>query len=59
MKPVSLIEHALHNSSRPRDVVLDPYSGAGSTMIARCHGQSITNNEAPQEGLQKDSEAIS
>ena len=24
MKPVSLIEHALHNSSRPRDVVLVP-----------------------------------
>jgi DNA modification methylase len=34
MKPVELVERAIRNSSRRRDVVLDPYSGAGSTMIA-------------------------
>jgi DNA modification methylase len=34
MKPVALVERAIQNSSRPRDVVLDPYAGAGSTMIA-------------------------
>jgi DNA modification methylase len=34
MKPVELVERAVRNSSRRRDVVLDPMSGAGSTMIA-------------------------
>ena len=33
-KPTLLVEHAIQNSSRPRDVVLDAYAGAGSTMIA-------------------------
>jgi DNA modification methylase len=34
MKPVVLVERALRNSSRRRDVVLDPLGGAGSTLIA-------------------------
>jgi DNA modification methylase len=34
MKPVELIERAIRNSSRPGDVVLDPFGGSGSTMIA-------------------------
>jgi DNA modification methylase len=34
MKPVELVERAIRNSSRPGDVVLDPFAGAGSTMIA-------------------------
>jgi DNA modification methylase len=34
MKPVELIEHMIYNSSRLRDLVLDPYAGAGSTMMA-------------------------
>jgi DNA modification methylase len=34
MKPVALIERALANSSRAGDVVLDPFAGAGSTVIA-------------------------
>jgi hypothetical protein len=34
MKPVELIERVIHNSSRRRDLVLDPYAGAGSTMMA-------------------------
>jgi DNA modification methylase len=34
MKPVELIEHAIGNSSQSRDVVLDPFGGAGSTLIA-------------------------
>jgi len=33
MKPVELVERAVHNSSRRRDVVLDPFGGAGSTLI--------------------------
>lgn len=34
MKPVELIEHALENSSRPRQIVLDLFGGSGSTLIA-------------------------
>jgi DNA modification methylase len=34
MKPVELIERALHNSSKTRDTVLDPFGGSGSTLIA-------------------------
>jgi site-specific DNA-methyltransferase (adenine-specific) len=37
MKPVALIDRALANSSRPGDVVLDPFAGSGSTLIA-AHG---------------------
>ncbi len=33
-KPVELIERALHNSSKTRDIVLDPFAGSGSTLIA-------------------------
>lgn len=33
-KPVSLIERALRNSSRRGDIVLDPFGGSGSTLIA-------------------------
>lgn len=34
MKPVSLIERAVRNSSRRGDIVLDPFGGSGSTLIA-------------------------
>ena len=34
MKPVELIERALRNSSQRGNVVLDPFGGAGSTLIA-------------------------
>lgn len=34
MKPVALIERMLVNSTRPGDVVLDPFGGSGSTLIA-------------------------
>jgi DNA modification methylase len=34
MKPVALIEQAIKNSSRERDIVLDPFGGSGSTLIA-------------------------
>ena len=33
-KPVELIERAIRNSSKSRDTVLDPFAGAGSTLIA-------------------------
>lgn len=35
-KPVELIEICLRNSSRRGEVVLDPFAGSGSTLIA-CH----------------------
>nr|WP_265044069.1 DNA methyltransferase [Wolbachia endosymbiont (group A) of Scambus nigricans] len=34
MKPVELMERAIVNSSRPGDIVLDPFSGSVSTLIA-------------------------
>ena len=34
MKPVALILRMLENSTRPGDVVLDPFGGSGSTLIA-------------------------
>jgi len=33
-KPVELIRRCLANSTRPGDVVLDPFAGSGSTLIA-------------------------
>jgi DNA modification methylase len=34
MKPVALVEHAIRNSSRRGEVVLDPFAGSGTTVIA-------------------------
>lgn len=34
MKPVALITRALKNSTRPGEVVLDPFGGSGSTLVA-------------------------
>lgn len=34
MKPVELVERAIRNSSRPGDVVLDPFGGSGTALIA-------------------------
>jgi DNA modification methylase len=34
MKPVALIEQALVNSSREQELVLDPFGGSGSTLMA-------------------------
>jgi DNA modification methylase len=34
MKPVELVARAVRNSSRPGEVVLDPFAGAGSTLLA-------------------------
>ncbi|MBL1434722.1 MAG: site-specific DNA-methyltransferase [Rhodobacteraceae bacterium] len=33
-KPVELMAHYIENSSQPGDVVLDPFMGSGSTMLA-------------------------
>ena len=34
MKPVGLVERALHNSSQRGDLVFDPFGGSGTTLIA-------------------------
>ncbi len=34
MKPVELVERAVRNSSKTQDIVLDPFGGSGSTLIA-------------------------
>jgi len=34
MKPIALVANALLNSSENADVVLDPFGGSGSTLIA-------------------------
>jgi DNA modification methylase len=34
MKPVALVERAVRNSSKSRGLVLDPFGGSGSTLIA-------------------------
>lgn len=34
MKPLALIERAITNSSRDGDLILDPFLGSGTTLIA-------------------------
>jgi DNA modification methylase len=34
MKPIELVQRSLLNSSKPGNVVLDPFGGSGSTLIA-------------------------
>ena len=34
MKPVGLVERAIRNSSRRGGLVLDPFGGSGTTLIA-------------------------
>jgi DNA modification methylase len=34
MKPVRLIARLMQNSSKPRNIVLDPFGGSGSTLMA-------------------------
>jgi len=37
MKPVELVERAIRNSSKSRDIVLDLFGGSGTTLIAAEH----------------------
>lgn len=46
-KPVALVERALRNSSKARDLVVDPFLGSGTTLIAAerlgrtCYGMEL------------------
>jgi DNA modification methylase len=50
MKPLALVERALHNSSSAGDVVLDLFLGSGTTMIAAertgrvCYGMELSEH---------------
>lgn len=47
MKPLPLIERAISNSTEPRHLVLDPFLGSGTAIIAaertgrRCYGMDL------------------
>ena len=47
MKPIALIENCLLNSSKENDLIIDPFLGSGSTMVAahqlnrKCFGIEI------------------
>jgi site-specific DNA-methyltransferase (adenine-specific) len=41
MKPVELIIRAINNSSRAKDLILDPFGGSGSTLIAAEQTQRV------------------
>jgi DNA modification methylase len=47
MKPVELVAHMVGNSSKVNSIILDPFLGSGTTMIAaeqlnrRCYGMEI------------------
>lgn len=34
MKPIALLAYLINNSSRPGEIVLDPFGGSGSTLLA-------------------------
>jgi DNA modification methylase len=46
MKPVALIERAIKNSSKLGDIVLDPFCGSGTTLIAAEHLNSGPHSTA-------------
>ena len=52
-KPLALVEPAIANSSRPGDIVLDPFLGSGSTLTAAertgraCYGVELDPAIAP------------
>ena len=47
MKPVSLVEHCLRNSSQQGDLGVEPFAGSGTTLVAsqnlgrRCYGVEL------------------
>ena len=58
MKPVALVERAIRNSSKSRDIVLDPFGGPGSTLILREGGAAGAACGAGSEVLRRDRAAL-
>ena len=59
MKPVALVERAIRNSSKSRDIVLDPFGGSGSTLIACREGRAPgAAGRARSEVLRRDRAAL-
>jgi DNA modification methylase len=52
MKPVGLVAECLSNSTKPGDLVYEPFAGSGSTLIAaeqlhrRCYAMEIDRRYA-------------
>ena len=64
MKPVELVEQAIQNSTKPRDVVLDAFGGSGTTIIAcqktgraaraiELHAEVLRRDRAPVAGIHR------
>jgi len=53
MKPVELVERAVENSSQAGDTVLDPFAGAGTTLIAceRLKRRALDRTGRPLRGF--------
>lgn len=41
MKPIALLSHLIRNSSKQDDIVLDPFAGSGSTLVACEHEERV------------------
>lgn len=65
--PVKILERIIASSSNPGDVILDPFSGSGTTLIAglrlgrRCHGIDISTNyvEWSRQRVEEELKALS
>ncbi len=50
MKPVELCKKAILNSSKTDDIILDPFGGSGSTLIAtRTNKKKMQNDRIRSE----------
>ena len=59
MKPVALVERAIRNSSKSQDIVLDPFAGSGTTlMAAEATGRTRGARRARSALLRRDRQAL-
>ena len=53
MKPVELVERAIRNSSRPGQLVLDPFGGSGTTLIAAEKAQRQSRTDRTRSAVRR------